>query len=54
MEFYLNLLQKEKSSKSESNCIIEYCKKAKKENEECIKFLSLKDKKYEEYIKKKI
>ena len=54
MEFYLNLLQKEKSSKSESNCIIEYCKKAKKENEECIKFLSLKDKKYEDHIKKNI
>ncbi len=54
MEFYLNLLQKEKSSKSESNCIIEYCKKAKKENEECIKFLSLKDKKNEDHIKKNI
>ena len=54
MEFYLNLLQKEKSSKSESNCIIEYCKKAKKENEECIKFLSLKNKKNEDHIKTNI
>ena len=54
MEPLLKLLKNEKSSKIETNATLEYCKKAKKENEECMKFLSLREKKYEEPIKKNI
>ena len=54
MEPLLKLLKNEKSSKIETNATLEYCKKAKKENEECMKFLSLAEKKYEEPIKKNI